>query len=118
MFGEHMVNMNGEHLVNMGGEHWVNNGEHRVNNGEHIGEHYGEHIGEHLAYQSKHDFINSLTNEDLAEELLRRINAGEIKGGGLEGVEVAGGVLQLFFKQVPKREWKKTTFKLYTSWLR
>ena len=112
--GEHVVNMvNIKNLVNIGehgGEHMVNIGEHR---GEHLGEHVvniGEHHGEHLYSLKKLDILKMLTKEELAEELYLRVMRGEIEGGGLDGVKVDGGKLQLLFIPNIKEQWlKKTT---------
>ena len=64
------------------GEHWVNN---------------GEHIGEQLYQQCKLNILKSLSKEELAQELYLRMMKGEVEGGGLEGVKIDGGKLQLLF---------------------
>ena len=121
--GEHLVNI-GEHMVNIKkfqigepGEQMVNMvhlkktvnigeqlGEHlaeqTVNIGEQHGEHWlnnGEHIGEQLYQQCKLNILKSLSKEELAQELYLRMMKGEVEGGGLEGVKIDGGKLQLLF---------------------
>ena len=51
-----------------------------------------------------------LTKEELAEELYLRVMRGEIEGGGLDGIKINGGKLQLLYIPNIKEQWlKKTT---------
>jgi hypothetical protein len=42
--------------------------------------------------------------EELAEELYKRIMAGDVAGGGLEGIKISGGRLCFLFKEDLKQE--------------
>ncbi len=60
----------------------VNTGEHPVNTSHH---------------QSKEEFLSRCNIGDIAMELIRRLERGEVGGNGLEGVRVEGGRLVMTF---------------------
>ena len=48
--------------------------------------------------------MKNFTTVELAEELYMRIMAGDVAGGGLDGVRITGGRLCFLFKEELKKE--------------